>query len=92
MTLEKNIVAAIRRRLKDRGILTIKLHGQARQKAGLPDLLALVDGLAVWLEVKRPGERPTKLQAHTLDQLRLSGCRAGVVTTVEEAEALVFGA
>lgn len=49
-----------------------KTHGSA-YTAGFPDLIGCCWGLFVAIEVKRPGERPTPLQASELRSWRLSG-------------------
>jgi hypothetical protein len=79
----------------------VKVHGSPYQRAGLPDLLVIVGGRAVWLEVKAqaPGEseehargRVTALQQVTLDDLARSGAVAGVAITVAEVLAYVASA
>lgn len=89
-TKESAIVVRIVAALKKRGCFVIKLHGGPMQRSGLPDLLVLLDGRAVFLEVKRPGEQATPLQVHTLRLLRVVGAVAEVVTSVEEACRVVF--
>lgn len=87
--LEKNIVKRIMARLKDEGFFCIKIHGSEYQMAGLPDVLALKDGRAYWLEVKRPGGKATALQLRMIEKLKECGCVAGVVYSVEDARRLV---
>ena len=51
-----------------RGVLHTKLNIQGRR--GWPDRVFWVrGGLPLFIEFKRPGERPTKLQQHVLGQL-----------------------
>ncbi len=59
------------------------------QQAGLPDLIGCVEGKYVALEVKVPGKREDPLQRHTLDRITRAGGKAGVITSYEEAEALL---
>ena len=89
--LEKNIVKRIMASLKEDGFFCIKIHGSEYQMAGLPDVLALKGGRAYWLEVKRPGGKPTPLQVRMIEKLKGFGCVAGVVFSVEEAKELVNG-
>lgn len=63
---------------KEMGWLAIKLHGGAYQMTGLPDVLAMKHGHAAWMEFKRPGESPTKIQSHRLRQLSAAGCSTAV--------------
>lgn len=85
MPLESTITAAIRMNAEFIGWYVVKTHGGRYQAAGLPDLLCLRAGRAVWLEVKQPGKKPTKLQERRLAELRSAGCVAEVVTSVGEA-------
>lgn len=71
-----------------------KIHGGAYQRKGLPDLLVVVDGRAIGLEVKAqaPGEseqharkRATPTQLAVLAAMRRAGAVARVVISTEEA-------
>jgi Holliday junction resolvase len=65
------------------------IHGSAFQRAGLPDLIGCHEGRYVGLEVKQPGKQATPLQTHTLEQIIRAGGIAGVITSFEEAKALL---
>ena len=82
---EKTIVAAIRRELELRGCYVVKLHGGAYQPAGLPDLLVVHDGSACFMEVKKPGSKPSWRQEVEIRKIRNAGVVAAVVTSTEEA-------
>lgn len=82
---ESSIVARIMSALRKRGAYVVKLHGGPTQQAGLPDLLVVHEGRVAFLEVKRPGGKPTPLQEHTMTQLRNHGATACVVWSVEDA-------
>lgn len=77
--------------LRERGAKVIKTHGGPFTPTGTPDLIGCVNGRAFVLEVKRPGQRPRRIQEYELEQWRKAGAIAGVVTSVEEALAVVFG-
>ena len=84
--MEKDIVAAILRLLKKRPrCFAWKTHGGMYGTAGIPDIIACVDGRFYAFEVKQPGGRLTRLQAATLDKIRAAGGVAAMVTSVEEA-------
>jgi hypothetical protein len=86
MPLEKTIVAAIMRAAADAGWYVTKLHGGPMQKAGLPDLLCLRHGRAVFLEVKRPGGSATKLQVRRMAEIYdKGGAPSAVVSSAGEA-------
>jgi hypothetical protein len=79
----------------------IKIVGHPHQESGLPDLLAVVEGRAVGLEVKnvRPGEthehavsRATPGQLVQITRIRRAGAVAEVVTSSEEALAAIRAA
>lgn len=56
---------------------------------GSPDLLCIVDGRAVGLEVKRPGGRAEPHQARCHEQWRAVGAFVAVVTSAAEALAAI---
>lgn len=85
--MEKDIVAAILRHLKHRPrCFAWKTHGGMYGTAGIPDIIACVDGRFVSLEVKQPGGKLSRLQAATLGKIRAAGGVAAMVTSVEEAK------
>lgn len=88
--LEKEIVAAVLRLLKGHPhCYAWKEHGGMYGTAGIPDVIACVNGRFVALEVKRPGNKPTPLQRATLEQIQKAGGLAAVVTSKAEAEAVL---
>jgi hypothetical protein len=90
MPLESTITKSIQVSAKARGWWVLKVAGGAFQRPGIPDLLCVKHGRAVWLEVKQPGKRPTPLQTHVIGELRsLGGAVAEVVTSRAEAEEIL---
>jgi Holliday junction resolvase len=86
MPLESSIVRSIVREAEAMGWYVIKVHGGPYQTAGIPDLLCLQRGSAVWLEVKQPGKRPTEIQKRRMAELEeQGGTPCHVVTSKEEA-------
>lgn len=88
MTPEGKVTAAIVRQLKKwrsqgHAIWWVKIAGGARQQSGLPDFHVSLGGTSCWIEVKAPGEEPTKLQLKTLEDIRKSGAVAGWTDSVE---------
>lgn len=91
-TLTNSIRRAIKREFPDAWVF--KVHGGPYQMAGVPDLLVVVDGYLVGLEVKhpKPGEsiehalgRTTEQQHAQMGAIRKAGGAAAVVTSVEGA-------
>lgn len=62
----------------------VKMVGSSHMPVGIPDVLAIKDGRAAWMEFKRPGCEPTKIQQHRLRELSLAGCKCAVVTSAAE--------
>lgn len=57
---------------------------------GFPDRLLLLPGAALcFIEFKRPGKHPTKIQQHWLGWLNWRGYRADVVRSLEGFKRLV---
>lgn len=53
-------------------------------KNGIPDLLCHKDGRSVYIEVKLPGKKPTKIQDYRMDELRRYGIQSITTTTTDE--------
>lgn len=67
-----------------------KTHGSASGGAGWPDIVAVVDGHALMLEVKRPGGKgATELQCQELQRWYDAGAVCAVVRSVDEVMRLV---
>ena len=89
--LEKDITAAIMRRLKATPeCFAWKTHGGMYGTAGLPDIVCCLDGRFFAFEVKTPSGQLTKLQEHTLERIRVAGGRAFVVRSVEDVDAVLW--
>jgi len=87
---EKTITDAIIRRLaKIPNSFVRKIHGNRMQGAGLPDIYFTcwyLDGRSVWIEVKKPGRKATRIQDYTIEQLRRAGSDSFVATSVSDIE------
>jgi Holliday junction resolvase len=87
---EAAIVRGILKLLAERGWLAWKNHGNAFTLAGLPDIQAHKRGRpSVFIEAKRPGEKPKPIQTHRIEQLREAGCVAEVIYSKAEAAELL---
>lgn len=94
--LVARMVSAIRKRWPT--VWIVKIHGGPYQRVGIPDLLVIIDGRAVGIEVKaqKPSEsaehareRATPTQRATIAAMKRAGAVAGVAVTIDEAIALV---
>ena len=88
--LEREIVAAILRHLKTiPRCFAWKTHGGMYGTAGIPDIIACIDGRFYAFEVKQPTGRLTRLQEVALGKIRAAGGAAYMVTSVEDVKAAV---
>ena len=94
---ERAIQAACMEYLRLRGYYVLRLNSGALPNAhgrpvrmlpaGTPDVQALKAGQPpLFVEVKRPGKRPTAIQEMTMDTLRRHGARCLVATSVEDLQ------
>ena len=91
MQPESRRVKKIKAYLKGRGDTHFyKIHGGDNyQVIGIPDLLCCVRGRFVALEVKEPGEQPSKKQVLELQRIRDAGGVSAVVETVSDVVELL---
>lgn len=64
----------------------------AANKRGTPDLLAVINGRFVAIEVKAPGGKPSKLQLAQLRRIENAGGVAMLVESVDEVKAYLSSA
>lgn len=75
--------------LESRGIFAFKIHGGPHMMAGLPDIIACVDGKFVGLETKLPdGGNASPIQQFVHQKIQKAGGTAVVVRSVAEAVAV----
>jgi len=68
-------------------------HVRFTDEVGIPDICGfLKDGRGLYVECKAPGGRLSYWQNHFLEAARKAGCVAGMVHSIEEAEALIKAA
>lgn len=89
MPLEKTIVARVMSQCRTMGFWVQKTHGSSYSMSGMPDVLAIRGGVAHWMEVKQPGQKPTRIQEHRMRQLAEAGCPVAVVHSAGEARAFL---
>lgn len=69
------------------GALHLKLN--VRGRTGWPDQMFLHNGKVLFLELKRPGEEPTKIQAHTHSLIRQQGGWVEWTDNLDEAKRIL---
>lgn len=70
MAAEKNFENKIKKYLADNNIWFVKYFANRMTKAGIPDILACVNGYFLAIEVKAPNGHPSELQIHHRDEIR----------------------
>ena len=89
---EKEIVVKILRYLKTvPKCFAWKEHGGIYGTAGVPDIIACIDGKFYAFEVKTPVGKTTKLQEATIRKILACGGTASVVRSVDEVRAVING-
>ena len=87
---EKQIVAKILRYLKTvPRCFAWKEHGGMYGTAGIPDIIACIDGIFYAFEVKTPVGKATALQEATIRKILACGGTAVVVHSVDEVRAVI---
>lgn len=82
---EKDIVQSILRFLKAvPGCFAWKIHGGVYGTAGIPDIIACVDGRFFAFEVKTASGKATPLQQATIRKILAAGGTALVARSVDE--------
>lgn len=82
MSLEKHIQPKVIKELKRYGWYCIKII--QTNKNGIPDLLCHKQGRTMYIELKRPGLKPTPLQDVRHKELRMQGIKVHVVRYVDD--------
>jgi Holliday junction resolvase len=85
MTPEGKVKAKIKAHLEKEGWLFVSLMQTSMN--GIPDVVALKDGRAVFIEMKTEKNKPTDLQLHRIAQLQKAGFTAFVARSVEDVQA-----
>jgi hypothetical protein len=89
--LESQLLRAIARRLNalhqtDPSFVWRKRHGSVMGITGDPDLYGVWRGVPWQIELKIPGESPTPLQTHRLEEWSHAGAYTFVVHSMAELE------
>lgn len=83
--LEKHIEGPVVKYATERGMLVLKLNTMGR--AHWPDRMFLQSNRVLFIEFKRPGEKPTPAQDQIHKQLREQGFQVNVVDDVARGKA-----
>jgi Holliday junction resolvase len=80
--MESKIQAKIKARFENAGWIVVKLI--QTNCNGIPDLMCLKGGKTVFVEVKQPGKKPTKLQQFRHDQLTQNGFQVFILSSEKD--------
>ena len=88
MTPEGKIVAYLKKVVREHGGLVRKVEWSGVR--GAPDLLVMLYGRHVFVECKRPGEKPEPHQEREHKRmLEIGGCHVVVIDSEEAADELI---
>ena len=82
MELESKIQSRIIGKLRECGYFVTKLS--VTSTAGIPDLLAIKEGRAYFIEVKRDGNKPSELQLYRIKELQSYGAVVIVAYSLDD--------
>ena len=82
--LESKIEKYLTRRITAAGGICWKWPATAR--AGVPDRIVVIDGQVIFVELKAPGGKVSRLQQHTHEQMREAGARVEVLRSTGEVD------
>lgn len=86
MTLEKDVEAALVRRVKALGGLCEKFTSPGRRS--VPDrIITMPNGQIIFVELKAPNKKPTDAQIKDHERRRALGCDVRVIDNKEDARA-----
>ena len=89
---ESDIVRTILKYLKTvPNCFSWKEHGGMYGTAGIPDIIACINGHFYGFEVKTENGKPTKLQEATIRKILAAGGTALVVRSVDEVRTVISG-
>ena len=90
--LENTLQRKIQKYLKDNlpKAVVWKNHGNQYSVIGLPDLMCVYKGKIICIEVKIPGNVPTKLQEVTLRKLKDAGAICCIAYSIEDVKKMLI--
>jgi len=65
-------------------VFWVKAHGTPMQRAGIPDLICVYRGRTIWVELKAPRCKPTRLQREIGGRIQRAGGNWFVVRELYE--------
>jgi Holliday junction resolvase len=99
ITFEKEVIVKTEKQIQSNIVTWLKLNGFSVDvitkgmygNNGISDIICTKKGLAIYIEVKRVGKKPTKLQCEFLKTKKEFGAIAIWATSVDEVQAKLKG-
>lgn len=86
---ERDIEKWLRKKIQQLGGVAMKFTSPGND--GVPDRIAILPGGQVWfIELKKDGEVPTKIQEWQIERLRKLGCNVAVIAGMKEARSWIW--
>ena len=85
--LEKDLERQVVNYCKAKGVLTYKFTSPAHR--GVPDRVMMANGKTLFLELKRPGGKPTALQLREIQKIEQAGVKAAWTDSLGGAQLLI---
>ena len=85
--IENDIENYMKRECEKNDILFYKFTSPSRR--GVPDRILIGNGQVIFVELKKPGETPRKLQVKIIQRMRDHGADVRVIDTIEGTDALI---
>ena len=88
---EKTFENQIKKYLTEQGVWYVKYFANGFTKSGIPDLLCVVNGHFLAIEVKAENGKPSELQLHHIEKIKQAGGHAVIVkpSQFEELKRLI---
>lgn len=85
--LEKEIETKIVKYAKSQNVLSFKMNSVTSK--GLPDRMFIAKRSIFFIEFKRLGAKPTKLQFYMISQLKHYNCKVYVIDDIEKGKRII---
>lgn len=85
--LEKDIEKYLVNQCKKNNIIEFKMVSPSN--AGIPDRLLLYNGNYIFIELKKPGKKPRKLQIYMINKLKSYGAIVYVADTKKQIDKII---
>ena len=85
--IEKNIEDYFIRKCEQNHMWTTKFISASR--SGVPDRVVIYNGITIFVELKKPGEKPRPLQVEIHKKMRKYGALIEVLSTFDEVDVFI---